>query len=156
MDIRISFWWCCEGTQLSQQETVICFVFVKTKWPHIHWFIWYTICKCILSTWLTCAFKLAPAEFDALLRLGIPDPCSYIKKRFKSNKLLFLRAACVGQTLVDQVEASVEEAVNSATWSDIQVPRQTHTVRGTAVFLAASLPHCPSGCFSKFCPAACP
>lgn len=61
------------------------------------------------------------AEFDALLRLGIPDPSGYIKKRFKSNKLLFLRAACVGQALVDQVEASVEEAVNSATWTDIQV-----------------------------------
>lgn len=59
-------------------------------------------------------------EFDALLRLGIPDPASYIKKRFKSNKLLFLRAACVGQALVDQVEASVEEAVNSATWTDLQ------------------------------------
>ncbi|KAK2856657.1 hypothetical protein Q5P01_005392 [Channa striata] len=59
-------------------------------------------------------------EFDALIRLGIPDPTSYIKKRFKSNKLLFLRAACVGQALVDQVEASVEEAVSSATWTDIQ------------------------------------
>lgn len=59
-------------------------------------------------------------EFDALVRLGIPDPPSYIKKRFKSSKLLFLRAACVGQTLVDQVEACVEEAVNSATWADIQ------------------------------------
>ncbi|XP_062267309.1 E3 UFM1-protein ligase 1 [Platichthys flesus] len=59
-------------------------------------------------------------EFDALIRLGIPDPPSYIRKRFKSNKLLFLRAACVGQTLVDQVEASVEEAVSSATWTDIQ------------------------------------
>lgn len=59
-------------------------------------------------------------EFDALVRLGIPDPSGYIKKRFKSSKLLFLRAACVGQTLVDQVEASVEEAVNSDTWTDIQ------------------------------------
>ncbi|KAM3602417.1 uncharacterized protein V6R79_003640 [Siganus canaliculatus] len=59
-------------------------------------------------------------EFDALIRLGIPEPSSYIKKRFKSNKLLFLRAACVGQVLVDQVEASVEEAVNSDTWADIQ------------------------------------
>uniref|UniRef100_A0A3Q3ENV8 E3 UFM1-protein ligase 1 n=1 Tax=Labrus bergylta TaxID=56723 RepID=A0A3Q3ENV8_9LABR len=59
-------------------------------------------------------------EFDSLVRLGIPDPPSYIKKRFKANKLLFLRAACVGQTLVDQVEASVEEAVNSSTWTDIQ------------------------------------
>ncbi|XP_068609640.1 E3 UFM1-protein ligase 1 [Brachionichthys hirsutus] len=59
-------------------------------------------------------------EFDALVRLGIPEPTGYIKKRFKSAKLLFLRAACVGQALVDQVEASVEEAVNSATWTDIQ------------------------------------
>lgn len=63
----------------------------------------------------------SPTEFDSLVRLGIPDPTSYIRKRFKSSKLLFLRAACVGQTLVDQVEASVEEAVNSATWTDIQV-----------------------------------
>ncbi|CAK6968203.1 E3 UFM1-protein ligase 1 [Scomber scombrus] len=59
-------------------------------------------------------------EFDALVRLGIPEPSSYIKKRYKSSKLLFLRAACVGQALVDQVEASVEEAVNSDTWTDIQ------------------------------------
>ncbi|XP_056284305.1 E3 UFM1-protein ligase 1 [Pseudoliparis swirei] len=59
-------------------------------------------------------------EFDALVRLAIPDPTGYIRKRFKSNKLLFLRAACVGQALVDQVEASVEEAVSSATWTDIQ------------------------------------
>lgn len=61
------------------------------------------------------------SEFDALARLGIPDPSGYIKKRYKSNKLLFLRAACVGQGLVDQVEASVEEAVNSSTWTDLQV-----------------------------------
>ncbi|XP_076128606.1 E3 UFM1-protein ligase 1 [Alosa pseudoharengus] len=59
-------------------------------------------------------------EFEALTRLGIPDPVNYIKKRFKSSKLLFLRSVCVGQALVDQLEASVEEAVNSATWTDLQ------------------------------------
>uniref|UniRef100_A0AAY4BEJ7 E3 UFM1-protein ligase 1 n=1 Tax=Denticeps clupeoides TaxID=299321 RepID=A0AAY4BEJ7_9TELE len=59
-------------------------------------------------------------EFEALTRLGIPDPVSYIKRRFKSNKLLFLRTACVGQAIVDQVEASVEEVVSSATWADVQ------------------------------------
>lgn len=73
------------------------------------------------AVWRLC-YVTSSAEFDALLRLGIPDPCNYIKKRFKSNKLLFLTAACMGQALVDQVEASVEEAVNSATWTDIQVP----------------------------------
>uniref|UniRef100_A0A8C4EMK8 E3 UFM1-protein ligase 1 n=1 Tax=Dicentrarchus labrax TaxID=13489 RepID=A0A8C4EMK8_DICLA len=73
------------------------------------------------NTWVDSFLKQnGYLEFDALVRLGIPDPSSYIKKRFKSNKLLFLRAACVGQALVDQVEASVEEAVNSDTWTDIQ------------------------------------
>uniref|UniRef100_A0A674DAC9 E3 UFM1-protein ligase 1 n=1 Tax=Salmo trutta TaxID=8032 RepID=A0A674DAC9_SALTR len=73
------------------------------------------------NTWVDSFLKQnGYLEFDALIRLGIPDPVSYIKKRFKSSKLLFLRAACVGQALVEQVEASVEEAVNSATWTDVQ------------------------------------
>lgn len=58
-------------------------------------------------------------EFDALSRLGIPDAVNYIKKRYKNTQLLFLKAACVGQGLVDQVEASVEEAISSGTWVDI-------------------------------------
>lgn len=58
-------------------------------------------------------------EFDALSRLGIPDAMNYIKKRYKNTQLLFLKAACVGQGLVDQVEASVEEAISSGTWVDI-------------------------------------
>lgn len=44
---------------------------------------------------------------------------SYIKKRYKTIQLLFLKAACIGQGLVDQVEASVEEAISSGTWVDI-------------------------------------
>uniref|UniRef100_A0A4W5NCE4 E3 UFM1-protein ligase 1 n=1 Tax=Hucho hucho TaxID=62062 RepID=A0A4W5NCE4_9TELE len=73
------------------------------------------------NTWVDSFLKQnGYLEFDALIRLGIPDPVSYIKKRFKSSKLLFLTAACVGQALVEQVEASVEEAVNSATWTDVQ------------------------------------
>lgn len=60
-------------------------------------------------------------EFDALSRLGIPDAVSYIKKRYKATPLLFLKAACVGQGLVDQVEASVGEAISSGTWVAIAV-----------------------------------
>uniref|UniRef100_A0A3B3QXE1 E3 UFM1-protein ligase 1 n=1 Tax=Paramormyrops kingsleyae TaxID=1676925 RepID=A0A3B3QXE1_9TELE len=59
-------------------------------------------------------------EFDALNRLGIPDPVGYIKKRFRGRKLLFLQASCVDQTIIQQVEASVEEAVTSGTWIDVQ------------------------------------
>uniref|UniRef100_A0A8B9J8P8 E3 UFM1-protein ligase 1 n=1 Tax=Astyanax mexicanus TaxID=7994 RepID=A0A8B9J8P8_ASTMX len=60
-------------------------------------------------------------EFEALTRLGIPDPVSYIKKRLKSSKLLFLRSACVGPEIIAQLEASVEEAISSQTWVDLQV-----------------------------------
>ncbi|XP_006881266.1 PREDICTED: E3 UFM1-protein ligase 1 [Elephantulus edwardii] len=72
------------------------------------------------STWVDSFFRQnGYLEFDALSRLGIPDAVSYIKKRYKNTQLLFLKAACVGQGLVDQVEASVEEAISSGTWVDI-------------------------------------
>ncbi|NXP80160.1 UFL1 ligase, partial [Ramphastos sulfuratus] len=72
------------------------------------------------SNWVDSFFKQnGYLEFDALYRLGISDPAAYIKKRYKSTQLLFLRAACVGQEIVDQVEASVEEAINSGSWIDV-------------------------------------
>ncbi|XP_041523634.1 E3 UFM1-protein ligase 1 isoform X1 [Microtus oregoni] len=72
------------------------------------------------SAWVDSFFRQnGYLEFDALSRLGIPDAMNYIKKRYKNTQLLFLKAACVGQGLVDQVEASVEEAISSGTWVDI-------------------------------------
>ncbi|XP_025894948.1 E3 UFM1-protein ligase 1 [Nothoprocta perdicaria] len=72
------------------------------------------------SNWVDSFFKQnGYLEFDALYRLGIPDPSGYIKKRYKSTQLLFLRAACVSQEIVDQVEASVEEAISSGSWIDV-------------------------------------
>ncbi|KAK1338169.1 hypothetical protein QTO34_001282 [Cnephaeus nilssonii] len=72
------------------------------------------------STWVDSFFRQnGYLEFDALSRLGIPDAVSYIRKRYRTTQLLFLKAACVGQGLVDQVEASVEEAISSGTWVDI-------------------------------------
>ncbi|KAM6181248.1 E3 UFM1-protein ligase 1 [Erethizon dorsatum] len=72
------------------------------------------------STWVDSFFRQnGYLEFDALSRLGIPDAVNYIKKRYKTTQLLFLKAACVGQGLVDQVEASVEEAISSGSWVDI-------------------------------------
>ncbi|XP_057209113.1 E3 UFM1-protein ligase 1 isoform X2 [Triplophysa rosa] len=73
------------------------------------------------STWVESFLKQnGYLEFEALTRLGIADAVGYIKKNFKSSRLLFLKSACVGKTIVDQLEASVEEAINSATWVDIQ------------------------------------
>ncbi|XP_036622407.1 E3 UFM1-protein ligase 1 isoform X2 [Trichosurus vulpecula] len=72
------------------------------------------------SNWVDSFFRQnGYLEFDALSRLGIPDASSYVKKRYKTAQLLFLKAACVGQVIVDQIEASVEEAISSGTWVDI-------------------------------------
>ncbi|XP_001367653.1 E3 UFM1-protein ligase 1 isoform X3 [Monodelphis domestica] len=72
------------------------------------------------SNWVDSFFRQnGYLEFDALSRLGIPDAVSYIKKRYKTTQLLFLKAACVGQGIVDQVEASVDEAISSGSWVDI-------------------------------------
>uniref|UniRef100_A0A8C5QZ63 E3 UFM1-protein ligase 1 n=1 Tax=Leptobrachium leishanense TaxID=445787 RepID=A0A8C5QZ63_9ANUR len=72
------------------------------------------------SNWIDAFFKQnGYLEFDSLSRLGIPDPVSYVRKRYKSAQLLYLKSACVGQGIVDQVEASVEEAISSGSWLDI-------------------------------------
>lgn len=73
------------------------------------------------SSWVESFLKQnGYLEIEALTRLGIPDPVSYIKRRFKSSKLLFLKSACVGRGIIDQLEASVEETISSATWVDLQ------------------------------------
>lgn len=74
------------------------------------------------NTWVDSFLKQnGYLEFEALTRLGIPDPVGYIKKRLKSSKLLFLRSACVGPEIIAQLEASVEEAISSQTWVDLQL-----------------------------------
>ncbi|KAE8602866.1 hypothetical protein XENTR_v10014157 [Xenopus tropicalis] len=72
------------------------------------------------SNWIDAFFKQnCYLEFDSLSRLGIPDPVGYIKKRYKSTHMLYLKSACIGQGIVDHVEASVEEAISSGSWLDI-------------------------------------
>lgn len=73
----------------------------------------------------SCLSCCVSSEFESLSRLGIPDPVNYIKKRFKDRKLLFLQSVCVDVTILDQLEASVEEAVNSETWIDLQVQKNS-------------------------------
>ncbi|KAM9315624.1 E3 UFM1-protein ligase 1 [Gastrophryne carolinensis] len=72
------------------------------------------------SNWIDAFFKQnGYLEFDSLSRLGIPDPIGYVRKRYKSSQLIYLKSVCVGQSIVDQVEASAEEAVSSGSWLDI-------------------------------------
>ncbi|XP_040284715.1 E3 UFM1-protein ligase 1 isoform X1 [Bufo bufo] len=73
------------------------------------------------SNWIDAFLKQnGYLEYDSLSRLGIPDPIGYIRKKYKSAPLIYLKSVCVGQSIVDQVEASVEEAISSGSWLDIE------------------------------------
>uniref|UniRef100_H2YV25 E3 UFM1-protein ligase 1 n=1 Tax=Ciona savignyi TaxID=51511 RepID=H2YV25_CIOSA len=58
-------------------------------------------------------------EFDAVSRLGISDPKSHVRRRITSNAPLFFKSVCVGQSIVDQVTATVDEAISNNEWLDI-------------------------------------
>ena len=56
-------------------------------------------------------------EYDGLVRVGITDPQSYIKRKFEN--LTFLSTSCVGQQILDQIEASVEEALMVGSYIEV-------------------------------------
>ena len=59
-------------------------------------------------------------EYDAVSRVGISDPQSFIKKKYGVDSgLMFLGSCCVGQGLVEQVQAAVDEALTSGGWCDV-------------------------------------
>lgn len=60
-------------------------------------------------------------EYDALTRLGIQDPKSYIRKKFKDEPIAYLTTLCVGKDIISQVEASLDEVLNSGSWFDVMV-----------------------------------
>lgn len=54
-------------------------------------------------------------------RLGISDPKDFVKKRFKSEPIVYLSSCCAGRAIQEQVESSVEEALADGSWVDIMV-----------------------------------
>ncbi|XP_063234235.1 LOW QUALITY PROTEIN: E3 UFM1-protein ligase 1 homolog [Bacillus rossius redtenbacheri] len=58
-------------------------------------------------------------EYDALARLGISEPRSFVSRHFPAEKLLLLSSCAVGRQLFEQVEASVDEAVATGSWIDV-------------------------------------
>ncbi|GBL86155.1 E3 UFM1-protein ligase 1 [Araneus ventricosus] len=72
------------------------------------------------SDWINSFYKQNNyLEYDAVARLGILDPKTYLKKMFKNEGLTYLTSCCVGKNIINQVEAALEEALNSGTWVDI-------------------------------------
>ena len=60
-------------------------------------------------------------EYDALTRLGIQDPKSYLRKKFKDEPIAYLLSICVGRDILRTVEATLEEVLTSGSWFDVTV-----------------------------------
>ncbi|XP_068755117.1 E3 UFM1-protein ligase 1 homolog isoform X1 [Montipora capricornis] len=72
------------------------------------------------ASWIDDFFKQnGYIEYDALSRLGITDGQQFLKRRFHKLQVKFLPTCCIGQSLVDQVEATIDEALSSGEWVDI-------------------------------------
>ncbi|XP_055861129.1 E3 UFM1-protein ligase 1-like [Biomphalaria glabrata] len=72
------------------------------------------------SDWVDSFYKQnGYLEYDAMTRLGISDPKGYIKKKFKSEPIVFLSSCCVGPGISEQVSYTVDENLNLGGWVDI-------------------------------------
>ena len=63
-------------------------------------------------------------EYDALVRMGIESPQTYIKMHYKdkNNDLLMLKTCCIGPSVISEIEAHVEDTViTQSQWIDIMV-----------------------------------
>ena len=64
------------------------------------------------------------SEYDAVTRLGITDPKAYIKRVITgpdADGLEFLGTACVGKSILAQVEAGIQEELANGDWVDVEV-----------------------------------
>lgn len=58
-------------------------------------------------------------EYDALTRLGISDPRNFVKRHFPNENLTLLDTVAVGSTILDQVDANIDETLSSESFMDI-------------------------------------
>lgn len=58
-------------------------------------------------------------EYDALSRLGISDPRNFVKRHFPNENLTLLDTVAVGSTILDQVDANIDETLATETFMDI-------------------------------------
>lgn len=59
-------------------------------------------------------------EFDALARIGISDCKAYIKKQFSNEDLLFLESSVASKSILDRIEADLDECISSKSYVDLQ------------------------------------
>lgn len=59
-------------------------------------------------------------EYDALIRIGISDYKTYLRKQLPNENLLYLETTVVSKTILDRVEADIEECIASKSYVDLQ------------------------------------
>lgn len=59
-------------------------------------------------------------EYEALIRLGINDYKTYLKKQLAGEQIFHLNSCVVSKRIIEQIEADVEECIVSKSYVDLQ------------------------------------
>lgn len=57
-------------------------------------------------------------EYDAVSRLGISDPKSFVKRQLAAETLTFLDKCCIGSRIIDHIDSALDECISSGTYLD--------------------------------------
>lgn len=57
-------------------------------------------------------------EYDAVARLGVSDPKTFIKRQLAGETLTFLDRCCVGNRIIDHIESALDECIASGSYLD--------------------------------------
>ena len=57
--------------------------------------------------------------YDAVRKLDIAEPKTFLKNRYSANDFLFLTTCIVPKSVLDQVESGIEEVASSGSWTEI-------------------------------------
>lgn len=58
-------------------------------------------------------------EYDALTRLGISDPKSYVRRVLANEEMTFLSSCVIGAQIKQQLEIALEECISSKSYLDV-------------------------------------
>lgn len=73
------------------------------------------------NEWVTNFYKQnGYLEYDALIRLGLTDYKNYLKRQLSSEETITLNSCIVSKRIIDQIDADIEECINSKTYLDMQ------------------------------------
>ncbi|XP_046403346.1 E3 UFM1-protein ligase 1 homolog [Ischnura elegans] len=107
------------------------------------------------SDWVNSFFRQnGYLEYDALRRLGISDPAGFVKKHnFPGEAQPQCLATCaIGKSMLEHVEAAVDEAIATGSWVDIeQILPSVFSPDDVSLLLTKALKNHDSGKFLIFC-----